>query len=100
MIYFGRSTGTGVCTARTLGSRGAQVKTDADEARNAVEDIRVRVAALSKQRERGRKGFACEVPPWERDPWDPLEIPLSPHSPLQIRLCPLRPWAQALGDMT
>jgi hypothetical protein len=37
------------------------VKTDEDEARNAVEDIRVRVKALSKQRERGRKGFACEV---------------------------------------
>jgi Ca2+-binding EF-hand superfamily protein len=44
-------------TAKTM----FQVKSDADEARNAVEDIRVRVQALSKQRERCRKGFACEV---------------------------------------
>jgi len=38
-----------------------QIKAEEDEAKNTVEDIKVRIGALSKQRERGRKGFGQEV---------------------------------------
>merc|ERR1719191_1227673 len=38
-----------------------QIKSEEDEAKNVVEDIKVRISALAKQRERGRKGFGEEV---------------------------------------
>jgi Ca2+-binding EF-hand superfamily protein len=38
-----------------------QIKSEEDDAKNVVEDIKVRISALAKQRERGRKGFGEEV---------------------------------------
>merc|ERR1719324_432430 len=38
-----------------------QIKSEEDEAKNVVEDIKVRISALAKQRDLGRKGFGEEV---------------------------------------
>merc|ERR550514_1561165 len=38
-----------------------QIKSEEDEAKNVVEDIKVRISTLAKQRDRGRKGFGEEV---------------------------------------